>query len=194
MPESASIAHRDTRTRPAASKPSPSTTAPRTVREGLPQHGDGVRPECWLLVQWPPGQNEPTDYWLSDLPPDTSLSNLVRLAKSRWRIEHDYRELRTGLGLDHFEGRSWIGWHRHVTLATAAQLFLTQLRLTDPKQGSPEPRRRPATTAGSTRHLARLLPTLPPTSTDPSTYNQSLSAVRAQGADHTVAGGRPGSG
>ena len=107
--------------------------AGRTVREGLPQHGDGVLPECWLLVQWPPGHNEPTDYWLSDLAPDTSLSDLVRLAKSRWRIEHDYRELKTGLGLDHFEGRSWIGWHRHVTLATAAQLFLTQLRLTDPK-------------------------------------------------------------
>jgi SRSO17 transposase len=69
---------------------------------------------------------------LSDLPADTSLSDLVHLAKSRWRIEHDYRELKTGLGLDHFEGRSFIGWHRHVTLA-AAQLFLTQLRLTDPK-------------------------------------------------------------
>jgi SRSO17 transposase len=107
--------------------------AGRTVREGLPQHGDGVLPDCWLLVQWPPGHNEPTDYWLSDLPADTPLSDLVLLAKSRWRIEHDYRELKTGLGLDHFEGRSWIGWHRHVTLATAAQLFLTQLRLTHPK-------------------------------------------------------------
>jgi SRSO17 transposase len=107
--------------------------AGRTVREGLPQHDDGVLPDCWLLVQWPPGHDEPTDYWLSDLPADTSLSDLVHLAKSRWRIEHDYRELKTGLGLDHFEGRSFIGWHRHVTLATAAQLFLTQLRLTRPK-------------------------------------------------------------
>jgi SRSO17 transposase len=60
-------------------------------------------------------------------------SDLVLLAKRRYRIEHDYRELKTGLGLDHFEGRSWIGWHRHVTLATAAQLFLTQMRLTHPK-------------------------------------------------------------
>ncbi|GAB1644190.1 IS701 family transposase [Krasilnikovia sp. MM14-A1259] len=107
--------------------------AGRTVREGLPQHGDGVLPDCWLLVQWPPGEDEPTDYWLSDLPADTALTDLVHLAKSRWRIEHDYRELKTGLGLDHFEGRSWIGWHRHVTLATTAQLFLTQLRQTDPK-------------------------------------------------------------
>jgi SRSO17 transposase len=107
--------------------------AGRAVRDGLPQHGDGVLPDCWLLVQWPPGHDEPSDYWLSDLPADTPLSDLVHLAKSRWRIEHDYRELKTGLGLDHFEGRSWTGWHRHVTLATAAQLFLTQLRLTHPK-------------------------------------------------------------
>jgi transposase-like protein len=107
--------------------------AGRTVREGLPEHGDGVLPDGWLLVQWPPGHDEPTDYWLSDLPADTSLTELVLLAKRRWRIEHDYRELKTGLGLDHFEGRSWIGWHRHVTLATAAQLFLTRLRVTNPK-------------------------------------------------------------
>ena len=65
--------------------------------------------------------------------PDTPLPELVHLAKSRWRIEHDYRELKQALGLDHFEGRSWIGWHRHVTLAAAAQLFLTQLRLENPK-------------------------------------------------------------
>ena len=94
---------------------------------------DGVLPECWLLVEWPPGAGEPSDYWLSDLPIDTPLAELVRLAKSRWRIEHDYRELKQALGLDHFEGRSWIGWHRHVTLAATAQLFLTQLRLQNPK-------------------------------------------------------------
>jgi SRSO17 transposase len=107
--------------------------AGRAVRDGLPPADDGVLPDCWLLVQWPPGADEPSDYWLSDLPADTTLTDLVRLAKSRWRIEHDYRELKAGLGLDHFEGRSWIGWHRHVTLATTAQLFLTQLRLSDPK-------------------------------------------------------------
>jgi hypothetical protein len=59
----------------------------------------------------------------------------VRLAKIRWRIEHDYRELKTGLGLDHFEGRSYLGWHRRVTLATLAQAFCTLLR-TDPKAGA----------------------------------------------------------
>ena len=72
--------------------------AGRTVREGLPQHGDGVLPDCWQVVQWPPGHDEPSDYWLSDLPADTPLTDLVHLAKSRWRIEHDYRELKTGLG------------------------------------------------------------------------------------------------
>src|SRR4051794_40580948 len=98
--------------------------------------GDGSLPAVWLLAQWPPEAAEPTDYWLSSLPEDTSLAELVRLAKIRWRIEHDYRELKTGLGLDHFEGRTWAGWHRHVTLVTAAQLFLTLLR-TDPKAAAP---------------------------------------------------------
>ena len=61
---------------------------------------------------------------------------LIRLAKIRWRVEHDYRELKTGLGIDHFEGRSFTGWHRHVTLAVLAQAFCTLLRL-DPKADAP---------------------------------------------------------
>src|SRR3954447_9867705 len=65
-----------------------------------------------------------------------ALTTLVRLAKIRWRIEHDYRELKTGLGLDHFEGRSYLGWHRHVTLTALARAFCTQLRL-DPKADAP---------------------------------------------------------
>jgi len=90
---------------------------------------DGVLPEVWLLAEWPEGAETPTDYWLSNLPEDTPVTELVRLAKIRWRIEHDYRELKHGLGLDHFEGRSWTGWHHHVTLVTAAQAFLTEARL-----------------------------------------------------------------
>jgi SRSO17 transposase len=97
---------------------------------------DGSLPPVWLLAEWPPEAAEPTDYWLSTLPAGTGLPELVRLAKIRWRIEHDYRELKTALGLDHFEGRTWRGWHRHVTLVTAAQLFLTQLR-SDPKAAAP---------------------------------------------------------
>jgi SRSO17 transposase len=97
---------------------------------------DGSLPAVWLLAEWPPEAAEPTDYWLSSLPADIPLAELVRLAKIRWRIEHDYRELKTALGLDHFEGRTFAGWHRHVTLVTAAQLFLTVLR-TSPKAAAP---------------------------------------------------------
>lgn len=93
---------------------------------------DGSLPTVWLLAEWPTDEPEPTDYWLATPPADTDLAELVRLAKIRWRIEHDYRECKTALGLDHFEGRTFTGWHRHVTLVTAAQLFLTLLR-TSPK-------------------------------------------------------------
>ncbi|MGW0665426.1 IS701 family transposase, partial [Streptodolium elevatio] len=105
-------------------------------RRPRPDDDSGVIEPCWLLAQWPTGGGEPSHYWLSDLPDDTPTAELVRLAKIRWRIEHDYRELKTALGLDHFEGRSWAGWHRHVTLVTAAHLFCTEIRTTadaDPK-------------------------------------------------------------
>nr|WP_307793511.1 IS701 family transposase [Amycolatopsis sp. MtRt-6] len=97
---------------------------------------DGALPERWLIAEWPGDEPEPVTYWLSSLPATTPAADLVRYAKIRWRIEHDYRELKTGLGLDHFEGRSWRGWHRHVTLVTAAHLFLTLLR-GDPKAAAP---------------------------------------------------------
>ncbi|MDQ0942484.1 hypothetical protein QFZ67_004189 [Streptomyces sp. V1I1] len=84
---------------------------------------DGTIPATWLIAQWPPDHNEPVKYWISNPPADIPARDLVRLAKLRWRIEHDYRELKTTLGLDHFEGRSFDGWHRHVTLVTAAHLF-----------------------------------------------------------------------
>ena len=86
------------------------------------QTGLAVR---WLLLEWPVGATEPTDYWLSSLPADTPLGELVRLGKLRWRIEHDYRELKDALGLDHFEGRSYRGWNHHVTLVSVAHAFLT---------------------------------------------------------------------
>lgn len=89
---------------------------------------DGVIPLRWLIAQWPEGENEPVKYWISNLPTDIPAHDLVRLAKLRWRTEHDYRELKTTLGLDHFEGRSFTGQHRHVTLVTAAHLFLTEQR------------------------------------------------------------------
>jgi SRSO17 transposase len=108
----------------------------RPASRRIPRAADGSLPECWLLAEWPPEAAEPAGYWLSDLPEDTPIAELVRLAKIRWRIEHDYRELKTGLGLAHFEGRSFTGWHRHVTLAALAQAFCTMLR-TDPKAHAP---------------------------------------------------------
>ncbi|GAA2916137.1 IS701-like element ISBj9 family transposase [Streptosporangium fragile] len=97
---------------------------------------DGVLPALTLLSEWPTGAQAPTEYWLTTLPADTPLRRLAGLAKMRWRIEHDYREMKHGLGLDHFEGRTWRGWHHHVTLVTAAHAFLTLRRL-DPKAPAP---------------------------------------------------------
>ena len=108
----------------------------RPANRDIPRGPDGSLPECWLLAEWPPDAGEPAGYWLSTLPADTAIEELVRLAKIRWRVEHDYRELKTGLGLDHFEGRSFAGWHRHVTLAVLAQAFCTMLRA-DPKVPAP---------------------------------------------------------
>jgi SRSO17 transposase len=93
-------------------------------------------PVRWLIAEWPPDQPEPTKYWISDLPTATPRTRLIRLAKLRWRIEHDYRELKDGLGLDHYEGRTWHGWHHHVTLVSAAHAFCTLQRLT-PKAAAP---------------------------------------------------------
>jgi SRSO17 transposase len=108
--------------------------AGRVLRDAYRGHD---LPEAWLLAEWPPGTAEPVKYWLSNLPRQTAKRTLVRQAKLRWRIEHDYREVKTGLGLHHFEGRTWTGWHHHVTLVSAAHAFLTLQRL-DPKARAPE--------------------------------------------------------
>jgi SRSO17 transposase len=108
----------------------------RPANHHIRKNPDASLPQELLIAQWDPDQDEPTDYWISNLPSDTDLATLVRTAKIRWRIEHDYRELKHGLGLDHFEGRSYTGWHRHVTLTTAAQAFCTIQRL-DPKAPAP---------------------------------------------------------
>ena len=77
------------------------------------------------MGQWPQDEEEPTKYFLADLPATYSLRRLVRLAKSRWKIEQDYQQLKEELGLDQYEGRSWAGWHHHVTLVMLAHAFLT---------------------------------------------------------------------
>jgi SRSO17 transposase len=108
-----------------------------TPRRQAAARADGAGwelPVRWLLVEWPAHKAEPVKYWLSNLPETTPLVELVRLGKLRWRIEQDYRELKGALGLDHFEGRSWPGWHHHVTLVSVAHGFLTLERLRRPKQ------------------------------------------------------------
>ncbi len=85
--------------------------------------------EQWLLIEWPKAEVEPTKYFLSTLPADTPIKELVRLAKLRWRIERDYQELKQELGLGHFEGRNWRGFHHHATLCIAAYGFLVTERL-----------------------------------------------------------------
>jgi SRSO17 transposase len=93
-------------------------------------NGSEVPPrEEWLIAEWPKGKHEPTDYWLSNLPASTKPSRLAHLARLRWKIELDYRQLKGELGLDHYEGRSWLGWYHHTALVTAAHGFLTLERL-----------------------------------------------------------------
>ena len=97
-----------------------------------PAHRDYWRtephPEEWLLLEWPAGESEPTKYWLSTLPPDIALADLVHMAKHRWIIERDYQELKQELGLGHYEGRGWRGFHHHATLCIAAYGFLVAER------------------------------------------------------------------
>ncbi len=97
-----------------------------------PAHRDYWRvephPEEWLLIEWPKDESEPAKYWLSTLPADTALTDLVHRAKHRWIIERDYEELKQELGLGHFEGRGWRGFHHHATLCIAAYGFLVSER------------------------------------------------------------------
>jgi SRSO17 transposase len=97
-----------------------------------PAHRDERRKEPhaeeWLLIEWPAGEGEPTKYWLSTLPSDTTLRELVKIAKHRWIIERDYEELKQELGLGHYEGRGWRGFHHHATLCIAAYGFLVAER------------------------------------------------------------------
>src|ERR1700678_1324914 len=118
----------------------------------------------WLLIEWPEGEREPAKYWLSTLPEDTSIEVLVDTAKLRWRIERDYEELKSELGLAHFEGRGWRGFHHHATLCIAAYGFLIRERAEIPPCGPLFPekpnlpdRPRPRGAANQTRAARREL-------------------------------------
>ena len=86
------------------------------------------RPHEWLLVEWPRNEPEPTKYWLSNLTKRATLDEMVRLVKLRWRVERDFQELKDELGLDHYEGRGWRGFHHHGVLCIAAYAFLAAER------------------------------------------------------------------
>ncbi len=90
----------------------------------VPGHSGAPREE-WLIAEWPQGASEPLDYWISNLPADTPREYMATLARLRWKIELDYRQLKGELGLDHYEGRSYLGWHHHTALVSAAHGFLT---------------------------------------------------------------------
>lgn len=105
-------------------------------------HDNRARTPEWLVVEWPRADAEPTRYWLSTLPEDTTFKALVDAIKGRWRIERDYLELKQELGLGHFEGRNWRGFHHHASLCIAAYGFLTL-----------EPLRRGKKTVLDSKHL-----------------------------------------
>ena len=135
-----------------------------------PAHRDYWRSEPhaeeWFLVEWPQGEKEPTKYWLSTLPLNAPVATLVETAKLRWRIERDYQELKQELGLDHYEGRGWRGFHHHMALSVAAYGFLVSERSLIPPSGSQtrilkvprlSPSYRPRGSANQTRTPRRLV-------------------------------------
>ena len=99
-------------------------------------HANRPRQEEWLLIEWPKGEAEPTRYFLSTLPADISFKALVATVKMRWRIERDYRELKQEVGLGHYEGRNWRGFHHHASLCIAAYGFLMLERLSSVKKNT----------------------------------------------------------
>ncbi len=109
-----------------------------------PAHRDSARitphPVEWMIIEWPDGEEGPTKFWFSTLPATMSLNDLVELAKRRWLIERDYQELKSELGLAHFEGRSWRGFHHHATLCIAAYAFLLIERAALPPSATNNPK------------------------------------------------------
>lgn len=104
-----------------------------------PAHRDNLltapRPQEWLIIEWPADEAEPTKYWFSTLPEDIAFDRLIDLTKLRWRIERDYQDLKQEVGLGHYEGRGWRGFHHHATLCIAAYGFLISERETIPPSG-----------------------------------------------------------
>jgi len=120
----------------------------RTAHRHQQSHPPGQ--EQWLLCEWQESKKEPHKFWLSTLPRDTSIKALVRLAKLRWRVERDYQEMKQEVGLDHFEGRTWRGFHHHAALCALAHGFLALRRaLSPPAEDEVDATDGPSRAAGS---------------------------------------------
>lgn len=120
--------------------------------------------EQWLLCEWPKKKDGPSKFYFSSLPASTSISKLVRLAKLRWRVERDYQELKQEIGLDHYEGRTWRGFHHHATLCAAAHAFLALRRALFPPQPTRklDPSSRPSRASAGSPPSNRGLPAVSP--------------------------------
>lgn len=133
----------------------------KRVTAAHPVTRDGQAPrEEWLIIEWPAGRDAPSDYWISNLPAATKPKRLARLARLRWMIELDYRQLKGELGLDHYEGRSYLGWYHHTALVTTAHAFLT-LERQNPKaqrRTSHSPKRSACSSPSSTAGPATATP------------------------------------
>src|SRR2546426_291318 len=121
--------------RTSRSRPSRSSRFARVQVHTAPIRRAAERAEETLLIEWPEGEAEPTKYWLSTVDKNISLRQLVDTAKMRWRVERDYQELKQEVGLGHYEGRSWPGFHHHGTLCIAIYGFLISERETIPPSG-----------------------------------------------------------
>lgn len=99
-------------------------------------HNNQFHDEQWMLIEWPQGDSQPRHYWFSTLPANTPIKTLVSTAQGRWRIERDYQELKSELGLHHYEGRNWRGFHHHASLCIAAYGFLIRERLRSKKNSA----------------------------------------------------------
>jgi SRSO17 transposase len=144
------------------------------------RHTKGRPPdeEHWLISEWPEGESSPSKFHLSSLPASTSAKELIRLMKLRWRVERDYQELKGEIGLDHFEGRTWRGFHHHATLCAAAHAFLALRRaLFPPEHPELDARHGAAPSPSRAAPADRLLPAMPKALRGPRTAARALAHV-----------------
>jgi SRSO17 transposase len=135
--------------------------AVRVLPAHRPAKGKSKPPRQWLLIEWPKGEQEPAKYWFANLSPQAGLSRLVFFAKIRWRIEQSYQQLKEELGLDHYEGRRYRGWHHHVTMTMLAYGFLLLETLRSKKNFWVDPPESEAADATPDSLLVGSMPDLP---------------------------------